>query len=95
MNPETPEKFEIRPGANEAVSRMHELADAIITHEQEIDDAREMIKAKKQEAKSLGFDVTAFNKVIKAKRASSQEPRLERERTDRLYLLAAGFQVAE
>lgn len=85
----------ITPGSNSAAAGLHDFADRIIENLQSIEDAREFLKAIKAEAKAAGFDLKALDSVIKAKRAPSQEPRIQMETLARTYLRAAGFPVAD
>ncbi len=90
-----PETLVPAPGSNSAADLIGQYADTVAKHMDELDDIREFIKAAKQEAKAHGLDMTALLQVVKAKRLATQQPRLERETLNRLYLKAAGYEVAE
>lgn len=84
--------FVLGPNSAEEIAR---YADSIIKVLDEIDALKEHIKEAKAEAKGNGFDVRALMKVVAAKRAETQEPRVVEETIYRVYLRAAGLPVGD
>ena len=86
-------ELEMAVGGN-AGAAIAGIVDQLLEHDENIVRAQDQKKLIMATAKAEGFDVAGIRAVLAAKKKDEQE-RIDRERLNRLYIVAAGMQVAD